>query len=316
MNPRYLALGDLLPQKVNATTLATARAIIPGLSLPYPNFTGTISQMLRPFPQYNNITDLWGDVGNSNYNSMQVYLSQRLSHGLTFNFNYVYAKAFDDTGSNMVSAQSFTMGSAYNWQNQKALTQLPAHTVNLLAVYQLPLGKGRSYLNDGGLVSKIAGGWQVSGIVTYRSGLPIGTIGAACNLPNAGGGYANYNPNFSGPVRINGGWGNGNLIGSNATVFLNKNAFVSPTSYTYGNTPRTNVFGIQNPGTYDQDISLKREFAIHELVKLAVQADAFNAFNLVTFAAPSTNITSSNFGKISSQSNSPRVLQLGARISF
>jgi hypothetical protein len=47
-----------------------------------------------------------------------------------------------------------------------------------------------------------------------------------------------------------------------------------------------------------------------------VQADAFNAFNLVTFAAPSTNITSSNFGKISSQSNSPRVLQLGARISF
>jgi hypothetical protein len=208
------------------------------------------------------------------------------------------------------------MGSAYNWQNQKALTQLPAHTVNLLAVYQLPLGKGRSYLNDGGLVSKIAGGWQVSGIVTYRSGLPIGTIGAACNLPNAGGGYANYNPNFSGPVRINGGWGNGNLIGSNATVFLNKNAFVSPTSYTYGNAPRTNVFGIQNPGTYDQDISLKREFAIHELVKLAVQADAFNAFNLVTFAAPSTNITSSNFGKISSQSNSPRVLQLGARISF
>jgi hypothetical protein len=316
MNPRYLALGDLLPQKVNATTLAAARAIIPGLSLPYPNFTGTISQMLRPFPQYNNITDLWGDVGNSNYNSMQVYLNQRLSHGLTFNFNYVYAKAFDDTGSNMVSAQSFTMGSAYNWQNQKALTQLPAHTVNLLAVYQLPFGKGRSYLNDGSLVSKIAGGWQVSGIVTYRSGLPIGTIGAACNLPNAGGCYANYNPNFSGPVRIHGDWGSGNLIGSNATVFLNKNAFVSPTSYTYGNTPRTNVFGIQNPGTYDQDISLKREFAIHELVKLAVQADAFNAFNLVTFAAPSTNITSSNFGKISSQSNSPRVLQLGARISF
>jgi hypothetical protein len=214
------------------------------------------SSMLRPFPQYSNITDLWGDVGNSNYNSLQIYLNKRLSAGLTFNFNYVYAKAFDDTASNMVSAQSFTLGSAYNWKNQKAMTQLPGHTVNLLAVYQLPFGRNRTYLNSDGFVSKIAG------------------------------------------------------------VFLDKNTFVSPAAYAYGNTPRTNVYGIQNPGTHDEDISLKREFPIRENLKVAIQADAFNVFNLVTFAAPSTSVTSSNFGKISAQSNSPRILQLGARVSF
>jgi hypothetical protein len=271
--------------------------------------------MLRPFPQYAGITDLWGDVGNSNYNSFQLTLNRRMSQGLTFNFNYVFARAFDDTAANPITAQSFTLGSAYNWKNQKALSLLPAHTVNLLAVYQLPFGKGRTFVNSDWL-SALIGNWQLSGVVTYRSGLPIGTIGAACNLPNAGGCYANYAPGFSGPVRINGGWGSGNLIGGTTTTFLDRNAFVSPAAFTYGNTPRTNVYNIENPGSYGQDLSVRREFPIRESLKLAVQADAFNAFNVVTFAPPSTNITSSNFGKISSQSNNPRTFQLSARISF
>ncbi len=69
----------------------------------------------------------------------------------------------------------------------------------------------------------IAGGWQFSGIVTYRSGVPIGTIGTtSCNISavNAGGCFATYNPAYSGPVCINGGWGSGNLLGSNPATFL------------------------------------------------------------------------------------------------
>ena len=217
MNPSYLVLGNLLQQNVTPSVLAAADKIIPGITLPYPNFTGSLSQMLRPWPQYSGIADLYGDVGNSNYNSLQIYATQRLSHGLTANVNYTFARAFDDTASNMLAAQTqTTLQSAYDWHSEKALTQLPAQSLNVLLTYQLPFGKGRQFANSGGIVSQLLGGWQISGIGTYRSGIPIGTImTTGCNLPNAGSCYANYNPNFTGPVRINGAWGSGNLLGAN-----------------------------------------------------------------------------------------------------
>ena len=146
--------------------------------------------------------------------------------------------------------------------------------------------------------------------------MPIGTIAAACNLPNAGGCYANYNPGFTGSPRINGAYGNGDLLGPNPPAFLDKNAFASPAAFTYGNTPRTAVFGLDEPGSYQADLSLRREFMLRERLKLAFQADAINATNDVNFGAPPTNITSSNFGKIARQSNMPRELQLSLRVSF
>jgi hypothetical protein len=317
INPRYLALGSLLQSTVTPAVLAQANAIIPGIRLPYPNFSGSLAQMLRPWPQYSGITDLYGDVGNSNYNSLQVYANQRLSHGLTFNVNYTFARAFDDTLSNMVTGQTPTAQTAYNWKIEKALSQIPVHSLNALVTYQLPFGKGRPFLSSGGLVSHVVGGWQLSTITTYRSGTPIGTImTSGCLVPQAGSCWANYNPNFNGPVRINGGWGSGNLLGSNPATFLNSQAFLTPAAYTYGNTPRTNVYGITNPPSYGFDVNLRRNFVIREKVTFAFQVDAFNVLNLTTFSPPATNISSSAFGRITSQSNSPRILQLSARLRF
>jgi hypothetical protein len=313
INPTYLALGSLLQAQATPANLAAANKIIPGIALPFPGYTGSISQMLRPFPQYSGVTDLWGDVGNSNYNSAEVYLNKKLSRGLTFNFNYVYAKGFDDTGANPVTGQTATTSrSAYNWVTEKARTQLPAHTINLLFVYHLPFGS--LIHNRAGRLA--LGGWQTSGIITYRGGMPVGTILAACNLPNAGGCYGDYAAGFSGSPRINGAYGSGDLLGPNPPAFLDKNAFASPAAFTYGNTPRTAVFGLTEPGSYQADLSLRREFVLREPLKLLFQADAINATNDVNFGAPPTTITSSNFGKIARQSNAPRELQLSARVTF
>jgi hypothetical protein len=318
INPAYLALGNLLQQSVTPSLIAKANAIIPGIHLPYPNFSGSLAQMLRPWPQYGGINDLYGDVGNSNYNSLQVNAIQQFSHGLTFHANLTWAKAFDDTASNMISNQSQgTLQTAYYWKSEKALTQLPAVAVNVFATYQLPFGTGRQFFANRGIVSRIISDWQISGIGTYRSGLPIGTImTSSCNVPDAGSCFANFNPNFSGPVRIGGPWGSGNLLGSNTTTFLNAAAFMAPPPFTYGNTPRVGAFGITNPSTYNIDMNLRRNFSLAEHIKLILQADAFNIFNLVNFSPPSTNINSSSFGKITSQANAPRVLQLSARVQF
>lgn len=307
IDPKYLALGNLLQQTATPANLAAANAIVPGVSLPFAGFSGSIAQALRPFPQYNGVSDQWGDIGNSNYNSLQVTSTKRLSRGLTFNFNYTWAKAFDDTGG---------ARSAYNLKIEKARSAVSPHVVNFLAVYELPFGNGKWLGGRNRILDAVAGNWQVSGITTYRDGTPIATIAAACNLPQAGTCYASYAPGFSGSPRINGPYGSGNLLGANTTAYLDRAAFVSPAAYTYGDTPRTGAYGLSTPSFWGQDLSLKRKFPIHESVALMLQVDAFNAFNIVMFSAPALNITSANFGKITSQANGPRSLQLSARITF
>lgn len=307
IDPKYLALGNLLQQSATPANITAANAILPGISLPFPKFSGSIAQMLRPFPQYNGVSDQWGDIGNSNYNSLQVVATKRFSRGLTFNFNYTWAKAFDDTGG---------ARTAYNLKNEKARSAVAPHVVNFLSVYSLPFGKGGSFGAGSRLVDAVAGHWQLSGITVYRAGAPIGTVVPSCNLPNAGNCYANYAPGYTGSPRINGDYGSGNLSGANATIFIDKNAFLSPAAFTYGNTPRTGAYGLALPSFWAQDISIKRNFPIHEKIALLIQLDAINAFNITMFGAPSLSLTSTNFGKITSQANGPRVVQLSARLTF
>jgi hypothetical protein len=162
----------------------------------------------------------------------------------------------------------------------------------------------------------LLGGWKISGITQFRSGRPLGTITGNCNLPNAGSCYADYNPNFSGPVRINGDWNSGNVLGSTPTVFIDKNAFQSAAPFTYGNTPRTMAYGLRMPSYFNQDLSIVRKFNMFEKVSMSLGADVFNVLNQVVFGGINTNITSANFGRVTSQINSPRAVQLKARFEF
>ncbi len=308
MEPRYLALGNLLTAQATPANIAAAQAIIPGITLPYPNFRGTISQMLRPFPQYAGITDVFGNIGQSSYNALQVTLARRMSSGLTFNANYTFSKNLSDTNGGR---------SAYFWKDAKSLTATDQpHVFNALVVYELPFGQGRPLQPVNRVASALVSGWRISSITRIFSGFPVGSIGGTCNLPNAGGCQASFNPAFNGNVRINGDWGSGDLLGANTPAFLDKNAFISPAPYTYGNTPITGALGLRAPHAFNEDLSLKREFRIREAVRLQFQWDAFNAFNNVRFSAPAINASSSNFGKITSQANMPRLMQVSTRLEF
>ena len=304
MNPRYLALGNLLNSNATPANLAAAAAIVPGIGLPYANYAGTISQMLRSFPQFSGVTDVWGDVGNTNYQSLQIIARKPFSHGLNASFNVTWAKELDD----------LTNYSGY--VDDKSQGVNPALTMNALVVYQLPFGKGRDFLaNTNRFVSGIVSGWQLSGITTWHSGSGLGSITGSCTLPNAGNCYASYAPGFNGPVQT-APYGSGNLIGASTTAYLTTAAFINPAPYTYGTTPRTFAYGLRGPTFFNQNLSLRRQFAIYERVKLTFQADSINPFNNVEFANPAVSISSSTFGKITSQANTPRDLQFSARITF
>jgi hypothetical protein len=288
----------LLTQNATPANLAAAQAIVPGISLPFPTFVGTIAQMLRPFPQYNSVSDVYGDVGQSNYNALQASIQQRLSHGLTFNLNYTFSKALGTINGNR---------SAYIQEKSLSTTDQP-HLVNAFYSYQLPFGKGQTFNPENKVVRAAVGGWQISGITRFASGTPLGPFTATCNVPQAGTCWASYNPSFTGSVRLKGDGG--------ATPFINASAFVSPASFTYGNTPATGAYGLRNPHFFNQDLSLTRKFQVRENLRFVFGADSFNLFNNVRLGSINTNITNANFGKAAAQTNLARVFQFKLRVEY
>ncbi len=305
---QYLPLGSLLTQTLSATTLAQAQALFPNIAIPFPNFTGTIAQAVKPFPQYNGISDPWLDIGNSTYNALQISLNHRFGHGLTFMVNYTFSKELDDLAGVRDPTKDFLEKGpgAIDHPNVAAAT----------FVYQLPFGASHKMNSANKALSMAISDWQISGIFTATNGSPLSITGTC-----TGGGiidascYPNYNPGFSGSVWQNGAIGSGgaNVAG---TPYLNKTAFVDPPNYTAGNITRSAPFGLFAPHNADLDLSVRREFPIREKVRLAFQADAFNVNNAVHFAAPGTGIDSASFGIFSAMANQPRKLQFSARLTF
>lgn len=319
ISPRYLALGSLLGVQATPANIAAAQAIIPGVSLPFANFQGTIGQMLKPFPQYSAVTYYSGDLGNSTYNSLQLTFERRFAKGFTTQVGYTFSKEIDNSIG--VASHIGAVGGNRNpfaGGLDKGLGAIDRrHVAHATFLYALPFGKGHAIGSGNAVVRNLVSGWQFSGILTFTTGIPLAIIGSGCNTPGIlSTCMASYNPSFSGPVRINGAYGTGNALSPGAVSYFAKSAFADPAAYTFGNLPRSAPFGLFAPSLLDESISLRREIAITERLKLAITADVFNLTNSVYFAAPGNNIDSANFGQVITAANQPRKLQLNARITF
>jgi hypothetical protein len=151
---------------------------------------------------------------------------------------------------------------------------------------------------------------------SYTQGTPVNSIGAvSCTLPDAGTCFADYNPSFSGSVKINGPYGKGDLLGADNPVYFNANAFQNPAPYTYGNTPRNNAARLRNTTALNESFSLMRDIKTYENVTIHIAVDAFNAFNRTQFSTPGYSLAG-GFGQITSQANSPRQFQGDVKIIF
>lgn len=316
IDPKYLVLGSLLTATESPTTLAKAQAIIPDIRVPYVGFSGSIGQMLRPFPQYSYVSDPFALYSSSNYNAMQAFLKKKMSNGLLFLVSYTWSKELANSGMNMVPWVSSVIRSAYNLKQEYAEDgNNQPQVISISYVYQLPFGRGRTFGHDvnSGL-NTLIGGWQISGINSYSAGTAIGPIGGSCNTPYTNGCYASYNPNFSGSARINGSYGSGSpKLG---TSYINGSAFQNAAAYSFGNTPRTAPYGLHLPWYLNENLSLSKEFSMPESTTLKLQADAFNLFNRTVFGCVGTSITGANFGQVGCQANQPRQMQFEAYFRF
>jgi hypothetical protein len=315
--PDYLTLGSLLSAQATPANIAAAQARFPQIALPFSNYQGTIAQMLKPFPQYSGVSYYSGNLGNSTYNSLQLTANRRFMNGLTAQIGYTFSKEIDDSPS---GGQLGAVGGTRNPFDGKADRGLGAidhrHIFHATWVFNLPFGKG--HLFGGNVLGRaLLSNWSISGLITLTSGAPLSITGSGCNTPGISSScIVSLNPAFNGDVRINGTYGSGNALAPGATSYLSKSAFVDPAPYTFGTAPRSAPYGLFAPALLDEDITLRREVRIRERYRVIISADVFNITNSVYFAAPATNIDSSNFGQLTTSANLPRKIQLNARITF
>jgi hypothetical protein len=310
INPKYLALGGLLNSTVTPSVLAQAAALGFQLSLPYPSFSGTLTQMLKPFPQYSGVSDTYDSLDNSNYNALQVVVKQRASRNVQFMFNYTWSKEIDDNG---------TFRSGYlptRVERSKGTNDTP-NVVNATAVWDMPFGNGQMFNPGNRIVRSLVSGYQLSGIYTYSSGTPLAIVSSGCTSPGQNQCMPNYAPNYTGSTaRINGHWG-ANALATGSPSYIDSTAFVNPPVYTNGNLARTAPYGLRGPDSYDLDMSLKRTITVHEKYKILLDISGYNMTNKVVFANPAVNIsTPGTFGVVTSQSNLARDIQLAGRFNF
>jgi hypothetical protein len=263
-------------------------------------------QNARLFPQYLSITSFLDD-GNSIYHSLQLQSRKQFSQGLTFLATYTFSKNIDDSTYDHTG----TGGQVVQIWNRTDLarglaTSDVTHRATGAFVYELPVGHGRTYLNRGGFVDAVLGGWQMSGVLIAESGLPF-TVGVA------GANLSNSLANSWLPNRI----GNGNLSSDQRSIarWFDTSAFVTPAQNTFGNTGR-NV--LRGPGFWQLDYGLAKNFAIRPLgesTRIQFRADAFNVFNHTNFNNPSASVGNAQIGIISS-AKSPRNIQLGLKVLF
>jgi hypothetical protein len=179
----------------------------------------------------------------------------------------------------------------------------------------MPWGEGKAVLNQG-ILSKILGGFAVSGIHTYQSGSPL-RVTVPNNLPIFGG---HLRPNGVEGVPVGIGPGRGDfepfngLTGQQGDLYLDRAAFTVPAPFTLGTLP---VFlpDVRGPGSINEDLSVTKRNRIRESTSIEFRADFFNAFNRRNLSNPVTDLTNPTFGRITGQGQ-PRVVQLGFRLDF
>ena len=284
-------------------------------------------------PQYGALSS-FSSIARSNYNAATISLRERLGTALTMDFNYTLSHSLDDA-SGLSTAGAFGGAFILNpilQHNSYANSDFDIrHIINANAVWQLPIGKGRMFLgNSNRVVDGILGGWQLSGIFRWNSGLPVGFYGDSGVFDDTRW-ATNWNVQSNGtrirPINTcptRGGTDAPKLFGCNTL-----DAYRSFRNAKPGETGDRNVFRV--PGYVDLDMGLGKSFTMpwSEKHKLQIRVEAFNVTNTQRLGQydvsrtgfgivldPQTATPPTNWSNFTAIQGSPRVMQFGFRYQF
>ena len=334
INPAYLSMGNALYDEFQP-----GQTSLNGVPVPYNGFveqmTGcapSVAQALRPYPQYcDDLVGLNQNYGESQYHSLQMKLEKRFSRGIYALVSYTLSRT-TSTGSDNTQSTAGTAGahgviSPFEQERNKALTvdDVP-HVLSMAFVYELPFGEGRRYLNRGGLTNALFGGWQLSTVYRYSSGLPFffRVNGTACNVP--GQFRAGCVPAIVDPDRL---WAQEKgSFDPNAGPLFNKDAFEPLGAFNFyygrGNRIEQDVRGF---AFKNQDVSFIKNTRMPGNTNLQLRVEMFNVWNWHIFGSRGSifgnldgafniDLASPNFGRWAGGVSDPRNIQVAARFEF
>jgi len=268
-----------------------------------------------PFAQFCGEDVIEPPWSNSNYEALQVRTEKRMSHGLEFFANYTWSHSLDDAScsgdnvcwiggeSRVLDPNRLELGYGSSEYNDPNL-------LNIAYTYKLPFGQGMHWGGSSkGVTNAFLGGWETAGIWVFDTGQPLPISWNSCGTPIPT--YSCQQPDAVAPLQ--------KAPGVNIqNYFSNGNqAYAAPAAWALGTAaPYTHIYG---PGARNFDLAMYKNFnlkVIREGASLQLRLETLNAFNHVQFGYPNTSWQNPNFGIITSQSNAPRQVQLGAKLYF
>jgi hypothetical protein len=266
-------------------------------------------QLLKPFPQFTTVSLYRNNVGNTNYHALQARIQKRFASGSSLLICYTRSRLIDEASSVFDASiltgpvANFPVADSFNRRLERDLSTGDIPNVFVASyTYELPFGPGRRY-NPQGLTGKLIRGWELAGVVTLQSGMPL-AVTQATNF-NAFAGFGTQRPN-----RV----ADPNLPADqrSTTLFFNTAAFVVAPQFTLGTSSRDPVRG---PDYQDVDLALIKRTYIREQMNVEFRAEAFNFTNTPPLNAPNTVLATPGFGSITSAGD-PRVLQFAVKFNF
>ncbi|MGH9667548.1 MAG: hypothetical protein ACRD9L_24265, partial [Bryobacteraceae bacterium] len=299
-NPLQMSLGPQLNQSQpnpfagEITTGALSASTVP------------LKQLLRPYPQYQDVLIFRDAYGNMDYQSMTARVTKQLSHGVMFQLAYTLSK----TIANTAQSNTWVVGPSNalydpNYNRGLEANDVPQRLV-LSYIYDLPAGHGKRYLNHG-IGSAILGGWEVSGISVFQSGRPI-----LITAPDQTGIY-NFSYTNGRANRLHSA-----VLSSGQTDnhWFDTTAFASAAPYTLPSDSLSQP-NLRGPRRVNTDFALIKNTTIKEKYNLQFRSEFYNVFNHPALASPISDVTNAQFGQIvSSIGGSERNIQFGLRFLF
>ncbi|HKV61887.1 MAG TPA: carboxypeptidase regulatory-like domain-containing protein [Candidatus Acidoferrum sp.] len=361
IDPKFYSLGKKLNDCLNPDTTQCSDGGVAGqadlaslgitapswfMSL-YANTPIGVGQLLRPFPQYQDINTscCLENVGQSTYNALEAKLERRFRNGLNLLAAYTFSKTLTDADSTFPTFSAFASNNfgaqnPFNLKTEKALSyQDTPHAVVISYLYELPAGPGKKYLSHG-VGSKVLGGWQVGGVHRYQSGSPVIFNSFAQSPPFSGGNFkfsrvpgvpiyspnkSSFNPALPTGCKMNADGTFSSLTNNNyfnCAAFLDQNAdsLVAQRGYQFGDLPLT-LGNVRSEHYFSEDFSIIKRTAISESHSLVFKADIPNAFNRHIFGTLDGNVgpDNSTFGVPKGPRaviNARRQIQLTLRYQF
>jgi Carboxypeptidase regulatory-like domain/TonB-dependent Receptor Plug Domain len=296
VSTQYLSMGSALDDRVPNPYFG----IIPTGPLSTP--TVARSQLLKPYPHYTDVGRFRDAVGDSVYHGLTVRVDKRLGQGLIFQAAYTVSKQIDNVQerfggrTNYIDPNNLSLSRSIGDYDRPQLLVMNY-------IYELPFGQGKRWLGRG-WAGRMLGNWQISGITTFGSGLPVVITGPNnTRLP----GVSATAVKLKSPI----------LPEGEQTIdrWFDTSAFVPAQPFTLGSDSRTQP-NLRGPGINTFDLMLSRSQRIKERVNVQFRAEFYNAFNTPQFREPVGDVNSRDFGRIIDLRAGSRNIQFGLRISY